>query len=112
VIDMRARAFRGAAPVMFAAVMYAGAAAAAPAVHTVTIDGFEFRPASITVNRGDTIVWRNADPVPHTATAKDAALDSGDIGAGQAFRFTATKPGRFDYVCALHSTMKGTLIVR
>ncbi len=78
---------------------------------TVTIDGFEFRPAVTTVKGGDVVIWRNADPVPHTATSKDAGLDSGSIDAGRAYRFVAKRKGRFDYVCTLHPTMKATLIV-
>jgi plastocyanin len=78
---------------------------------TVTIDGFEFRPATATVKAGDTVIWRNTDPVPHTATAKDAGLDSGSINAGGTYRFVAKRKGRFDYICTLHPTMKGTLIV-
>jgi plastocyanin len=88
-----------------------GSAIAAPVVHKVTIDGFEFRPPVATVKRGDIVEWRNADPVPHTATAKDAGLDSGVVAAGATFRFTAKRNGRFDYVCTLHPTMKGTLVV-
>jgi plastocyanin len=84
---------------------------AAPVVHKVAIDGFEFRPPVATVKLGDTVEWGNADPVPHTATAKDAGLDSGVIAAGKAFRFTAKRKGRYDYVCTLHPTMKGTLVV-
>ena len=78
---------------------------------TVTIDGFEFRPPAATVKAGDDVIWRNADPVPHTATAKDAGLDSGSINAGGTYRFIAKRKGRFDYICTLHPTMKGTLIV-
>ena len=46
-------------------------AQAASATHTVTIDGFEFKPLTLTVKQGDVVVWHNADPVPHTATAVD-----------------------------------------
>ena len=95
-----------------AAALLIGSASAAPALHTVTIDGFEFHPAEITVSKGDVVVWVNKDPVPHTATAPRTAFDSGTINAGSSFRFTATSPGRFDYVCTLHPTMKGALIVR
>jgi len=77
----------------------------------VTIDGFEFHPPEVTVGKGDVVVWVNKDPVPHTATAKGAALDSGSIAASGSFRFTATREGRFDYVCTLHPTMKGVLVV-
>ena len=87
------------------AALLIGGADAAPVVHTVTIDGFE------SVGKGDVVVWVNKDPVPHTATAKGAALDSGSIAASGSFRFTATREGRFDYVCTLHPTMKGVLVV-
>ena len=77
----------------------------------MTIDAFEFKPPALTVDRGDTIVWRNSDPVPHTVTAK-GAFDSGAIAAGATWKYTAKTSGRFDYICAFHPTMKGTLIVR
>ena len=85
--------------------------AEAAAVHVVTIDGFAFKPPTITVKRGDTIEWQNADPVPHTATAKEAGLDSGPIPANGRYRFIAAKKGRFAYACTLHPIMKGELIV-
>jgi len=91
--------------------MLVGGVSAAPAVHTVTIDGFEFHPPTLAVNRGDVVVWRNQDPVPHTATAKEAGLDSSEIAANASFRFSAARAGRFEYVCTLHPTMKGVLIV-
>jgi plastocyanin len=88
-----------------------GGRVTAATVHTVTIDGFAFKPSSVVVKEGDTVVWRNDDPVPHTATAKEAGLDSGDIAAGASYRFVARKKGRFAYLCTLHPIMKGELIV-
>lgn len=84
--------------------------ARAATVHTVSIDAFEFKPATLTVKRGDTVRWQNNDPVPHTATAK-GAFDSSSIAAGAAWQYTAAKKGRFEYICSFHPTMKGTLIV-
>jgi plastocyanin len=86
-------------------------ASAASEVHTVTIDGFEFRPAVVTVKAGDVVVWRNSDPVPHTVTAQGAGLASSNIAPGGTFRFTARRAGRVDYLCSLHPTMKGALVV-
>lgn len=85
--------------------------AANPTVTTVTIDGFAFKPDIVTVKAGATIVWRNTDPVPHTATAKEAGLDSGAIPANGSYRFVAKKKGRFTYICTLHPVMRGTLVV-
>ena len=98
--------------VAIAAALLIGGAGAAPVVHTVTIDGFEFHPPEVTVAKGDIVLWVNKDPVPHTATGNGAALDSGSIAANGSFRFTATRVGRHDYVCTLHPTMKGVLVVQ
>jgi plastocyanin len=84
---------------------------AGPAAQVVTIDAFALRPPVVTVKQGQTIEWRNTDPVPHTATAKDAGLDSGEIAPNGTFRFTAKKKGHFNYICTLHPIMKGELVV-
>jgi plastocyanin len=84
---------------------------AAGAVHTVVVDRVANKPPEITLKQGDKVEWRNDDPVPHTATSKEAGLDSGSIAAGATYRFTATKRGRFGYICTFHPIMKGELIV-
>ena len=90
-----------------------GARAAAPArAHTVTIEALRYVPSPLEVRKGDTIVWRNKDPFPHTVTTDDHMIDSGEIGAGKSWTYKANRVGEFSYVCAFHSTMKGTLIVR
>jgi plastocyanin len=90
----------------------AGAASAAkPVTHTVVIEGTQFAPATLTVNRGDTVVWQNKDPFPHTATAK-GTFDSGSIAAGKSWRYRAKAAGEYAYVCTLHPNMKGMLTVR
>ena len=76
----------------------------------VSIDTFAFKPASISVRRGDKVTWTNTDPVPHTVTAQ-GAFDSGSIAAGAAWTFEADRDGHFDYICTFHTMMKGTLIV-
>jgi plastocyanin len=61
--------------------------------------------------RGDTVVWTNADVVPHTATLAQG-WDTGQIGANASGRIVAGQAGTYAYVCAYHPTMRGTLIVR
>jgi plastocyanin len=81
-----------------------------PSKQAVTVEAVAFQPADLTVNVGDTVVWTNKDPFPHTATAA-GAFDSKSIAAGGSWRFTARRAGTFPYVCTLHSNMKGTLQV-
>lgn len=84
----------------------------APTTHTVIIENMRFQPETLTVARGDTIVWVNKDPVPHTATSKDGAFDSGTVLAEESWSFTARQQGEFAYSCTFHPTMTATLQVR
>jgi plastocyanin len=90
----------------------AAADAPKPVTHTVTIDGTSFQPMAITVNAGDTIVWLNKDPFPHTVTAETGGFDSGAILPGKSWRYKPTKKGKFAYTCTYHPTMKATLRVK
>ncbi|MFZ1684338.1 MAG: hypothetical protein WAU88_09445 [Candidatus Zixiibacteriota bacterium] len=40
-----------------------------PSLHTVSMSGSAFVPATLTVDVGDTVKWTNNDPVAHTATS-------------------------------------------
>ncbi|MDB5880959.1 MAG: hypothetical protein JWP43_837 [Ramlibacter sp.] len=96
------------------AVCFGAGAAAAPAAktRTVTIEALQFSPASLEVNAGDTVVWKNKDAFPHNATADNKAFRSVDMQSGRSWTFKARKKGVFPYVCTLHPTMKATLIVK
>jgi plastocyanin len=85
--------------------------AAAAATHTVTIEGMKFVPETVTVNKGDRIVWKNKDIVPHTATAA-GSFDSKSIASGVSWSQVARKPGRYAVVCSFHPGMKATLVVQ
>ena len=71
----------------------------------------KYEPETVTVKRGETVAWVNKDPFPHTVTAK-GAFDSREIAAGKTWKFTPRKAGEYAYICTLHPTMKGTLIVQ
>ncbi len=89
----------------------AGALAdAKPATHTVVIEGLKFVPQTLTVKRGDTVVWVNKDPYPHTATAK-GMFDSGSIADGASWKYTARRAGEHPYICTFHPNMKAILRV-
>jgi plastocyanin len=98
-----------------ALLILAGGAAAAPprpAKHTVVMEAVAFQPADLTVKAGDTIVWTNKDPFPHTVKAAGGGFQSTEVDAGKAFTFRATKKGDYPYVCTLHPTMSGMLHVK
>jgi plastocyanin len=84
---------------------------AKPKTHTVTIEGMRFQPESLTVARGDTVVWVNKDLVPHTVTSEGGNFDSQDIQADKSWRLTVRKTGEYAYICTFHPTMKARLHV-
>jgi plastocyanin len=81
-------------------------------MHTVVIDGMQFSPAKLEVTVGDTVVWINKDPFPHTATSDQDGFHSKTILPERTWRFVATQRGMFPYSCALHENMHGTLLVK
>ncbi len=82
-------------------------------LHRVEVRGMEFHPARLEVAPGDTVVWVNADIVPHTATAAGSAgLDTGPLGPGESGRYVAGVSGEVRYVCSFHPSMRGSLVIR
>jgi plastocyanin len=79
--------------------------------HIVEMRGMEFHPAVLDVRAGDTITWINGDMVPHTATAA-GHWDTGPLSQEAKGRFVALEKGEWSYVCTLHPTMSGKLVVR
>src|ERR1051326_1069312 len=86
--------------------------AAKPGTHTVAIRGMNYVPATLTVNVGDTVVWKNEDTVPHTATDKGKSFDSGSIVSSASWSYVVQKKGTYSYYCTFHPNMNGKLIVR
>jgi plastocyanin len=89
---------------------------ASPKVATIAIRDYKFEPETVTVHEGDAVEWKNADNVPHTATAdgqaQKPAFDSGSISTGAGWRYVAATKGTYNYICTFHTYMKGQLIVQ
>ena len=81
----------------------------------VEVEGLAFGEPSLTVAAGTTVVWRNIDGVPHTATAgtPDGTTGEFDVsipGGGEAAT-TLTEPGTYPYFCEIHPSMTAELVV-
>ncbi len=72
----------------------------------------KFVPERIEVAAGDTIVWTNKDFLPHTVTAGAAKIESGELAQGKSWKLVARKKGQIEYICRLHPTMHGTVLVK
>ena len=86
--------------------------AVAAASGSVTIADFQFAPATITINQGDTVTWNNNGPTPHSATANDGSFDTGILKKGQSGSHTFNQAGTFSYFCKPHPFMKASVVVQ
>ena len=82
------------------------------AEESVSIEGFAFDPAGLTINVGDSVTWTNNDGVPHTATADGGGFDTGNIAAGGTGSATFGTAGTYAYHCTVHPDMRGTVTVQ
>jgi len=92
------------------------AAVAAPAFAGRTvgvgIKEFKFAPAALEIPRGTTVTWVNHDEETHTITSTTGAFTSRGLGNDETFTQTFTRPGSYEYFCALHPKMRATVIVK
>ncbi|MGA9161094.1 MAG: cupredoxin domain-containing protein [Actinomycetota bacterium] len=77
---------------------------------TLSIKDFAFHPDCFTVASGSTISVANDDARPHTFTVTDTDVDLGLRGGGTG-ETTAPPPGTYDFLCTIHPTMEGTIVV-
>jgi plastocyanin len=94
------------------ALLAPGSPASAAETYTVQISDFAFKPASLTVSPGDTVVFINRDGDAHTVSASDKSFDSAGLDTNEKWTHTFTKPGTYAYFCELHPYMKGVIVVR
>ncbi len=78
----------------------------------VTINNFQFEPATLTVPAGTTVTWTNQDGDTHTVTAANRLFSSEVLDPGQSFTHTFATPGTYSYYCAIHPHMTATVIVK
>ncbi|MBY5162042.1 DUF2231 domain-containing protein [Salsipaludibacter albus] len=76
---------------------------------TIDISAFAFVPPEVTVPVGTEVTWANQDPTAHTATGDD--FDTGTVAGGASASTTFDTPGEFAYVCTIHPSMEGLVVV-
>jgi len=87
--------------------------AAPAATKQVMIENYAFSPSSLSIKVGDTVTWTNMDTAPHTVTVSSGPVKfaSPNLQKGQSFTYTFTKAGTYQYYCAVHPDMKGSVTV-
>lgn len=86
---------------------------------TVTLTSSGFSPATITIDSGTTVVWKNesgqtatVNSNPHPIHTDFAPLNLGQFENGQTLSLKFTAPGTHGYHNHLNSSEKGTIIVK
>jgi len=77
----------------------------------VEIDDFEFVPASVTIEEGGKVIWKNRDSAEHTATLDDGSFDTGPLAEDKLKSQSFKRPGVYPYHCEIHPEMTGTVEV-
>lgn len=72
----------------------------------VAAANFEFNPAEVQVEPGDTVTWTNGDPEPHTVSADDGSF-SLLVNPGESVSHVFDGAGAVPYYCKLHGAPGG-----
>jgi plastocyanin len=82
-----------------------------PQTHTVEIKQMKFQPATLNLQKNDTVVFVNSDIVAHNATeASSKAWASPNLASGDSWKVVVAQSA--DYYCTIHPVMKGKLVVQ
>ncbi|HET8823514.1 MAG TPA: cupredoxin family copper-binding protein [Terriglobales bacterium] len=78
----------------------------------IKVDNFTFSPETLTVAANTTITWTNKDDVPHVIASTDGLFRSKGLDTDDHYSFKFTKPGTYNYFCAIHPKMTGKIVVQ
>lgn len=77
--------------------------------NTVKIVEFAFTPEVIKISKGTTVTWTNNGNLIHRIASN--SFNSNNLSSGDTYSFTFNETGTFDYHCAIHTSMRGQVIV-
>jgi plastocyanin len=78
----------------------------------IKIDNFTFGPAKLLVAKGTAVTWTNQDDIPHSIVLTALGVRSKALDTDKAFTYQFDKAGTFAYMCGLHPSMHGTVVVK
>lgn len=78
---------------------------------SVTIEDYQFSPATVTLKPGSTVIWLNSGPSTHDVTADDGSFESGSLAQGKTYSRTFNTAGTFAYHCGIHPNMKAQIVI-
>lgn len=78
----------------------------------IKIDNFTFGPTKLVVAKGTAVTWTNQDDIPHSIVLTGLGVRSKALDTDKTFTYQFDKAGTFAYMCGLHPTMHGTVVVK
>jgi plastocyanin len=100
--------------IAFASVLAIAAGVRAAGV-TVDQSGQRFSEKSLSISKGEIVVFANKDDVSHNITVLDDNDDATDLGLqkpGESLSHAFGKDGTFKIRCSIHPSMKMTVAVK
>jgi|SRR3989344_6772566 len=89
-----------------------GVMTASPKTYNIDIQNFAYKTKTLTIKKGDIVIWTNRDSVRHTVTSDSGnELDSELLSQSGSYSHTFAQTGTYDYHCKPHPYMTGTIIV-
>lgn len=75
----------------------------------MTIKDFAFNPNVVHIAAGGSVTWTNQDGTAHTVKFGDS--ESSTLGNSATYTKKFDTPGKYDYICGIHTYMKGIVEV-
>ena len=88
------------------------AGAGAPAPQEVGIEFSDYRPSTLDVLPGETVLWTNISQRTHTVTSDTGLFDSGQVAPNDRFTVQFNEVGTYRYHCTIHPSITGEIDVR
>jgi len=98
--------------VLVIALRSAPATGQSPQATDIKVDNFTFSPETLTVSVNSNVTWTNKDDVPHVIASTDGLFRSKGLDTDDHYSFKFTKPGTYNYFCAIHPKMTGKIVVQ
>jgi plastocyanin len=88
------------------------ASASSEVSETIVVKDFMFQPMSSTIKAGTKVTWLNKDDEPHTVVGDNGLFRSAAMDTNESFSFEFDQPGTYHFVCSIHPSMVGTIVVQ
>jgi len=82
-----------------------------PGAVAVSIVDFDFQPKDVTAKVNQVIAFTNTGSAAHTATLDSGGCTTANIAAGKSDGLVFSASGTYTFHCAIHSSMKGTIVI-